>query len=55
MNCTDRYLADAARAEATRRRDRRFAALERAGRRGAAWAGALAVLLVGLRLLGLAR
>ena len=55
MNCTDRWLADRARAEATRRRDRRFAALERAGRASAAWAGAAALLLIGLRLLGLAR
>ncbi|BBK30287.1 hypothetical protein EDC65_2267 [Stella humosa] len=55
MNCTDRYLADAARAAAARRRDRRFAAMERAGRRGAAWLAAVAVLLAGLRLLGLAR
>ena len=55
MNCTDRFLADAARAAATRRRDRRFAAMERAARAGAWWAIAIALLLGGLRWTGMGR
>lgn len=55
MNCTDRRLDDIARLEATRRRDRRFAAMERAARTGAWWALAIAVVLGGLRWAGVGR
>ena len=55
MNCTDRRLADLARLEATRRRDRRFAAMERAARGGVWWAVAIAVVFGALRWAGAGR